>query len=109
LPKNNRTNTGEFVLKFIETPIFGCLPFSQHFPFVYSSTKQVQYLADSNGFRVAANNLPVFYPGEQPKDTPEVEEAKRKHLDTWTAIAKQNKAQSKIAKPRSIHLLEKLN
>jgi hypothetical protein len=55
-------------------------------------------LADGDGFRVAANNLPVFYPGNLPEpvqDTPEVLEAKRKHLETWSAIAKQNLAQSK--------------
>lgn len=36
-------------------------------------------------------------PGEQPepvRDTPEVEEAKRKHLEVWEAIAKHNQAQS---------------
>ncbi len=56
-------------------------------------------MADGGGFRVAANNLPVFYPGNQPEpvqDTPEVVEAKRKHLETWTAIANQNKVQGKI-------------
>ena len=48
---------------------------------------------------MSANNLPVFVPGDQPepvRDTPEVEEAKRKHLEAWTAIAKHNEAQSII-------------
>ncbi|XP_057370480.1 uncharacterized protein LOC130691548 isoform X2 [Daphnia carinata] len=56
---------------------------------------QVQYMADGSGFRVAANNLPVHFPGHQPQDTPEVEEARRKHLEAFAAIAQQNKAQDK--------------
>ncbi|KAI9565970.1 hypothetical protein GHT06_009768 [Daphnia sinensis] len=70
---------------------------------------QVQYMADGSGFRVAANNLPVFIPGHQPEpvqDTPEVEEAKRKHLEAWAAIAQQNKAQVTDVKESTVQKVE---
>lgn len=70
---------------------------------------QVQYMADGSGFRVAANNLPVFIPGHQPEavqDTPEVQEAKRKHLEAWAAIAQQNKAPVTDTKESTVQKVE---
>lgn len=63
------------------------------------SAQPVEYRADGAGFRVAANNLPVFNP-EPVRDTPEVEEAKRKHFEAYQAIA-QHIAKSQVAEPQS--------
>lgn len=52
---------------------------------------QVQYRADKSGFRVTANNLPV-YSAQPVKDTAEVAEARQKHLEAWAAIANHNRA-----------------
>ncbi|CAG9768638.1 unnamed protein product [Ceutorhynchus assimilis] len=55
----------------------------------YGKLQQVQYRSDAvNGFRVAATNLPVGpSPAEPIKETPEVAEAKAKHLEALKSAA----------------------